>query len=119
MILGNHVVRLADKGSCPSLPCVALPFIAALVLNMSLGVNSSSAQTATIEEAGQTSTPEIMVDITGYYLMTNFGADPAFGSISPITGPGIDPNSYSISEKLTGLEGGGVRAWSRWMWEPS
>lgn len=120
MILGNLVVRLADKGSCPSLPCLALPGIAALVLNMSLGVNSSSAQTATIEEAGQTSTPEMTVDITGYYLMTNFGADPAFGSISSITGPGIDDfRSNSISEKMTGLEGGGVRAWSRWMWEPS
>lgn len=60
-----------------------------------------------------------IVDITGYYLMTDFGADPALGRISPITGNNIRSRSHSTSQKLTDPNGGGVRATARQLFGPS
>lgn len=51
--------------------------------------------------------------------MTDFGADPALGRISPITGTNINSDSHSISQKLTDPNGGGVRATARQLFGPS
>lgn len=55
----------------------------------------------------------IIVDVAGYYLMTNFSSDPAFGAITRLTGPGLEPESGSVAMRLTDPEGGGVRVSAR------
>ncbi len=52
----------------------------------------------------------MIVDITGYYLMTEYGGDPAYGSLTQITGAGINPTySNSLSEHVPDMSGGGLR----------
>lgn len=49
-------------------------------------------------------------DVAGFYVMGDYGGDPAFGGNTPITGANIDNDSYSQTQESPELDGGGVRA---------
>lgn len=52
----------------------------------------------------------ISADIAGLYVIGKYGGDTAFGGKRPITGAGIDTDSFSLREENPQLDGGGVRA---------
>lgn len=94
-----------------------LPTTGIVVVGLVAGSGIASAQNVSVEN----SAPAIVVDVTAYYLMTDYGADAAFGAFTQITGAGINPNrfSHSIDQRLTAPEGGGVRVSARRMWNSS